>query len=330
VLYAFVKNNILEGIYMAGKINTMKRIDTDEKTFETLYEEFQQYNKMKNLRPATIEFYYSNLKAIKSYLIEMGIKFIGEIQKHHVEAFILHLREHYSNAVTVNTYLRATRVLLYYAMTKNYLQPFEIKLIKQEKLVKETYSDEDIEKLVKKWDLKNCSFSQYRNWVMVQYFLETGNRLNTVINMKVGDLDLSAFMAVLKTTKNRKQMYSPIGSSLVKVLAEYIRAWGLTPEDYLFPNTTREQLKKNAIQNAMKIYNKSRGVEMTSIHAYRHTFAKNYVTSGGNAFKLQRLLGHSSLEITQQYVSLFSENLSEDFGKHSIINQYSTGNRLKR
>jgi integrase/recombinase XerD len=257
-------------------------------------------------------------------------EYAEDMQKHHMEKFILHLRENYSNAVTVNTYVRATRVLLYYAMSMNYLQSFEIKLIKQEKLVKETYSDIDIAKLVKKPDLKNCLFSEYRNWVMVQYFLETGNRLNTVINIKVGDVDISASMAVLKTTKNRKQMYSPMGNSLVKVLAEYIRVWGFKTEEYLFPNTNREQLTKNAIQNTMKIYNKCRGVEMTSIHAYRHTFAKNYVTSGGNAFKLQRLLGHSSLEITQQYVSLFSEDLAEDFGKHSIIDQYSNSEKIKR
>jgi|GEM_PF-3930034 len=63
---------------MAGKVNVMKRIDSEVKTFEALYEEFQQYNKMKNLRPATIEFYYSNLKAFKSYLGSSGINCVED------------------------------------------------------------------------------------------------------------------------------------------------------------------------------------------------------------------------------------------------------------
>ena len=46
-------------------------------------------------------------------------------------------------------------------------------------------------------------------------------------------------------------------------------------------------------------YNNSRGVERTSIHAFRHTFARKYlVDCGGDAFSLQRLMDHSTLKMT--------------------------------
>lgn len=88
-------------------------------------------------------------------------------------------------------------------------------------------------------------------------------------------------------------------------------------------------MTNSAVQHSIARYNEKRDVEKTSIHAFRHTFAKHYIKSGGNAFKLQKLLGHSSLTVTQDYISLFGEDLAEDFGKHSIIHKYSGREKLK-
>ncbi len=41
------------------------------------------------------------------------------------------------------------------------------RFIHQEKVVKETYSDDEIKRLVVKPNLRKCSFAEYRNWVMV-------------------------------------------------------------------------------------------------------------------------------------------------------------------
>jgi integrase/recombinase XerD len=67
---------------------------------------------------------------------------------------------------------------------------------------------------------------------------------------------------------------------------------------------------------------------MTSIHAFRHTFAKYYITSGGDAFKLQRLLGHSSLDVTLNYVNLYSKDLKDGFDKHSILANFTENKRM--
>lgn len=54
-------------------------------------------------------------------------------------------------------------------------------------------------------------------------------------------------------------------------------------------------------------------MQTTRIHSFRHYFAKKYIQNGGNSFKLQKILGHSSMEETQRYVDLFGNDLKVGF-----------------
>lgn len=312
-----------------AKVRVMKRTEL-EKTLEELFEDFQLENRIKNLSEMTIRFYDQNLVHYFRFLKEIDIVYVREVEKKNVDKYILWLKKKRLKATTINTYMRAVRAFLYFAMRENYLIQFEINLIKADKEQKEPYSEEDIKKLIKKPNIRECGFVEHRNWVLVNYLLETGNRLNTVLNLLVQDIDCENGMVILSTTKNRKTQYNPISEHLIKILTEYIRMYRLNKDDYFFMNELGERMTRNSMQHAIARYNKKRGVEKTSIHAFRHTFAKYYITSGGDAFKLQRLLGHSTLDVTLNYVNLYSEDLKEGFDKHSILANYTENKRMKR
>ncbi|MFW6030665.1 MAG: tyrosine-type recombinase/integrase [Halanaerobiales bacterium] len=75
--------------------------------------------------------------------------------------------------------------------------------------------------------------------------------------------------------------------------------------------------------SAIKRYHKKRGVKSTSIHKYRHTFAKLAIMKGIDPLRLQKILGHSTLDMTRKYVNLFGIDLKEGFNKYNPLEQFN-------
>ena len=107
-----------------------------------------------------------------------------------------------------------------------------------------------------------------------------------------------------------------------------MRIRGGTDDDYLFPSENGTQLKEYALRSSVCRYNKRRGVQKTSIHAFRHTFARKYlIDCGGNAFTLQRLLGHSTLEMTKHYCALFDADITKNYDNFSPLAQLKSNSK---
>lgn len=94
------------------------------------------------------------------------------------------------------------------------------------------------------------------------------------------------------------------------------------PDDYLFCDLYGGMLSENALRLSIAVYNKRRGVSKTSIHMFRHTFARKYlVDCGGDAFTLQRLMGHSTLNMTKHYCSIYDADIAKNYDRVSPLAQ---------
>ena len=154
---------------------------------------------------------------------------------------------------------------------------------------------------------------------MINFFLGTAVRINSAVNVKIGDIDFFSANIKIAVVKNRKPLTIPLSQTLSQVLREYLKYRKGEADDYLFCNSYGEKVLTRVMQHQLKIYNTKRGVSKTSAHLFRHTFAKNWILNGGDIFRLQKILGHSSIDIVKMYVSMFANDVAKDFDRFNPL-----------
>jgi integrase/recombinase XerD len=288
-------------------------------------EKYLLHCKAKNLAERTISSYEYEVGRFFNYLDKVGnIASVGDINSDIVENYVLYMIDMLDKKSSVNSNLRSVRAFCNYCMKNGYIkEKFKVNMLKTKKKIKETYSDKELKLLLVKPDLLECDFAEYRSWLMVNWIMSTGNRLRTIRNIKVKDLDFESGYIKLSTTKNRYQQIIPFGKELQKLVKEYLEYREGEDEDYLFCNIYGEKLSTTAVTSAIRRYNLNRGVSKTSTHLFRHTFAKKWILNGGDIFRLQKMLGHKSLEMVKEYVNMFGEDLKEDFEEFNPLNEFS-------
>ena len=176
----------------------------------------------------------------------------------------------------------------------------KVQFVKEQETPPHYYTKEEVVKLCK----QGRTFTEQRDRLMILFMLSTGARAETLRNIKLEDLKDDGFV-VFRHTKNRKPMLIPLNGNLQKEIKRYLKTWDIS--EYLFPAGNNKRL--SGVYHTLKPYVESRGVEFRGVHAFRHTFARQFILSGGSAFSLKRILGHSSMEMTNRYVSIYGEDL---------------------
>lgn len=290
-------------------------------TFEEGCNKYIEYCRQRNLREGTIRHYkQSYLKFFEHFDPEMSIE---KIDVNSYNSFVLFLKSTLNNDVSINSYLRDLITVFHYFMYEGYIPYFKMKAIKVDKNHIETYTDEELKLLLKKPNIKKCSFSEYKAWVATSFLFATGVRQRSLMNIKIKDVDFENNVVYVNITKNRKPLIVPMNQTLVNILIEYLKyRHHKSNEDYLFCNVFGNQLVKSTCYHMLYDYNKSRGVETTGIHRYRHTFAKQWILNGGDVVSLSKLLGHSSLEITQNYIHLLVSDVAKKVKEINVFDKF--------
>lgn len=294
--------------------------DNNKWSFEDVITRFVNYCEIKNLRAKTIKNYQENYHKFWTYIKEYTLyNSIDEVRQEDVDGYILYLKSKGIKETSINSYLRGLRAILNFCSNNNMCNHIKIHIQKADKSIKGTYTDDELFKLLQKPCLTNCEFTTYRNWCIINFFLATGVRVSTLVHIKIEDIDLTFDRIHLTYTKNRRSYIIPLSAQLKNVLQEYLSIREGEPQDYLFCNQYGEQLTTDAVKHAISKYNKSRGVNRTGLHAFRHTFAKRCVLNDVNVFVLQKLLGHTDISITREYVELYADDLAYNIENYNPL-----------
>ena len=298
------------------------------RSFQDIFEEFVISKTAQGVTDVTLNNYHYHLKNIAKYL-DLERDF-DEIKKKDIEQMAAAMRKNGIKHNSIATYMRMLKTFYNWCKDEGY-PSIAIPSFKEKETVKETYTDEELRRLLEK-PKKGCTFGEYRTWVIVNFLLNSGCRAATVRNIQNKDVDLDALRVTFRHNKNGKIQVIPLCSIMASILKNYMRIRKGNDDDYLFCDIYGGMLTENALRHAIAHYNKTRKVNSTSIHKFRHTFARKYlVDCGGNAFTLQKLMGHSTLNMTKHYCRVFDADIAKNYDSFSPLAQIQmTKERIKK
>jgi integrase/recombinase XerD len=316
---------------MATKRAVRKNTKASEIYLDEAFDNYIAEKIARNLADATITSYQESYQRFKVFI---GVDCrVDSVCITTIHKWIAAMKADGLKHVSINHYLRAVRTLLYWCMDKDraYIPQYKIELLKGQEETLKTFDDDEVLALIERPHRK-ADFTEWRTFAIVNWVLATGNRASTIVSVKMCDVDLQAGYITLAHTKNKKAQRVPLSSALNTVIKEYIRMWrkNAKDDDYLFCNIGNEHLTTNALRISFRRYCMDRGVSKTSIHGLRHTFAKGWIKNRGNTFELQRVLGHSTLDMTRKYVALFDEDIKTDYDRFSPLDNLKKGRSRTR
>ena len=120
-----------------------------------------------------------------------------------------------------------------------------------------------------------------------------------------------------KTVKSRR--FIPMNAVVKSHLLELKKS---SQSDYVFVDEDNHPFDVDHLFRELRSFLKKAGLSiLIRFHDLRHTFASHFMMNGGNIYDLQKILGHTSLEMTQRYAHLAPEHLVQasnvvSFGAH--------------
>jgi integrase len=139
--------------------------------------------------------------------------------------------------------------------------------------------------------------------------LRTGGRFREIVTLKWEDVDLERGVLYFDptNTKSGKGREVPIDQVLNQVLRERKKKIFLGGDARVFVFTRLGKRLRNVRTGFEKARKRAGLGDDVTFHVLRHTFASWFMINGGDVYRLQKYLGHSTLVLTQRYAHLSAE-----------------------
>ncbi|GLV59197.1 hypothetical protein KDH_60250 [Dictyobacter sp. S3.2.2.5] len=184
-----------------------------------------------------------------------------------------------------------------------------------------TFTHDHIRSMLDACDLS--TILGYRDYTIMLVLLETGIRVSELCGLQVQDVFDDHIRAFGKGKKEREVGVSPqVAKQLWKYVNHY-RKPADEGEQRIFINRYGQPVTPNGVEQLLVDVKNKAGITgvRVSAHTFRHTFSRMYLEQGGEIYKLSRLMGHSSVEVTEEYLKDFKLRAArQGQGKFSPVN----------
>lgn len=176
----------------------------------------------------------------------------------------------------------------------------ELRMPKKEKRLPEVLTKDEVKKLI-----GSCDNNKSR--LIVSMLYSSGLRVSELVNLKKDDLNFTEKTGWVRKGKGNKDRVFTISEALANEVKEY-----LSERDHHYVFSKEKPLTTRNIQKIISGLRNRAGInKKVTPHTLRHSYATHLLENGTDIRTIQALLGHSSLNTTQVYTHISSDQIKK-------------------
>lgn len=249
--------------------------------WQQLIEEYRFAKQVAGLKPTSM---IEVMRTLRHFERLAGPQSSKQITQNIVDRFVVERGQEITRD-TLNKDIRNIRTLLKWAAKHRYVSDLEIKEVKVEQKSVRSLTSEQVNKLIR-------VASGYPAWrIRVLLAVTTGLRRGDIEALRVGDINFEQNTIATKNRKASKSMERPVPEAMMTELSNYVATLP-DGQEGLFLDTFTSKKWERIRQGA--------GLPDLKFHDLRKTFASLLAQRGVSTAVTQRLLEHSTPQLTDK------------------------------
>ena len=299
--------SVLEHELFDCEIKTQAKNDEDDGN--QLIDSFITAKRIEGCSEKTLKYYRTTIEN----MIEAVGKSVRHIQTEDLRTYLTNYQQKNSpSRVTIDNIRRILSSFFSWLEDEDYIIKSPVRRIHKVKTatnVKETYTDEDLEKM-----RDNCV--ELRDLAIIDMLASTGMRIGEMVLLNKADIDFNERECVVfgKGDKERVVYFD----ARTKIhLRNYINSrTDENPALFVTLRSPFERIKIGGIETRLRKMGKELEIEKVHPHKFRRTLATMAIDKGMPIEQLQQLLGHKRIDTTLQYAMVKQSNVKQAHRKY--------------
>jgi site-specific recombinase XerD len=272
---------------------------------------------VRNFSSQSVRTYKERIRFLRDYLTAKHLFEPKRIGRGDLLDFYARLQSKQFSPYTYGTIIRAIKSLFKYLEDEQVIIKSPADCLREPDtrniLPRNILTDDELRRLLEQPDQNHPV--GFRDVSLIGLFLDTGIRVNEMVNLTLADVDLKGGVLRVNLGKGRRDRICPLtrkGTFYLRRYIEVVRPMlckGLREDrepkvmPNLWVNRRGDPLKGYMMNWMLQQYAKQGKIrKQVTPHALRHTLASALVRNGSPLPIVQQLLGHRELKTTSRYV----------------------------